>query len=308
MLRRLALAAFAAGGLGLAVFWFVTRPVGLDGAVIAQAPAGDAARGEAVFWQAGCASCHAAPGATGEDRLRLGGGLKLGSPFGSFVAPNISPDREDGIGAWDFASFANAMQRGVSPGGEHYYPAFPYSSYARMTIGDVADLFAFMQTLPAVAGRQPGHDLPFPFSIRRLLGGWKFLFFRPGPAVALDGAGDAVRRGQYLVEGPGHCGECHTPRNLLGGPRRDAWLSGAANPEGKGVIPNITGGKGGIAAWSESEIASFLADGFTPDFDSAGGTMAQVVLNWSHVGDADRAAVAAYLKAVPPLPDGATAR
>lgn len=304
MMRKLAVAAIALAVVGGLAFWFVTRPVRLDGAVLAAVASGDATRGEAVFWQGGCASCHAAPGAKDEDRLKLGGGLKLGSPFGDFHAPNISSDPQDGIGAWDFAAFANALARGVSPEGEHYYPAFPYSSYARMTLADMADLFAFMKTLPAVQGVAPDHDLPFPFNIRRSLGGWKFLFFRPAPVLALDSASEAVRRGQYLVEGPGHCGECHTPRNPLGGPKLDEWLAGAPNPEGKGVIPNITGGEGGVDAWSEGQIASFLKDGFTPDFDSAGGSMTQVILNWAHVADADRAAVADYLKAVPKRPNG----
>jgi mono/diheme cytochrome c family protein len=290
--------------LAALAFWFATRPVSLDGAVVASAPPGDAVRGEMVFWQGGCASCHAAPGAEGDERLELGGGLKLASPFGDFHAPNISMDPRDGIGAWDFAAFANALQRGVSPEGEHYYPAFPYTSYARMTLADVADLFAFMRTLPAVAGRAPDHELPFPFSIRRLLGGWKFLFFAPRPVLALADTGDEVRRGQYLVEGPGHCGECHTPRNLLGGARYGEWLAGAPNPEGKGIIPNITGGEGGLSDWSAGQIASFLKDGFTPEFDSAGGSMTQVIANWAHVTDEDRAAVAAYLKAVPPRPAG----
>lgn len=304
MIRKLAVAAVVLAVLGGLVFWFVTRPVVLDGAVLASAPAGDAKRGETVFWQGGCASCHAAPGAKEAERLKLGGGLKLGSPFGDFHAPNISADPQDGIGAWDFPSFANAMQRGVSPEGEHYYPAFPYSSYARMTLADIADLFAFMRTLPAVKGVAPDHELPFPFNIRRMLGGWKMLFFRPQPALALEGASEAVKRGQYLVEGPGHCGECHTPRNALGGPDHSRWLAGAPNPEGKGVIPNITGGDGGIDAWSEGQIASFLKDGFTPDFDSAGDSMTQVVANWAHVDDAERLAIAVYLKAIPKRPNG----
>lgn len=304
MRLRITFAVLVLALLGIAVFWLVTRPVVLDGAVLASAPPGDAVRGEMVFWQGGCASCHAAPDAKDDERLRLGGGLKLSSPFGDFHAPNISSDPQDGIGAWNFTDFANAMQRGVSPEGEHYYPAFPYSSYARMTLDDIADLFAFMKTLPAVEGVAPDHELPFPFNIRRTLGGWKFLFFRPGPVVVLDSAGDTEKRGQYLVEGPGHCGECHTPRNILGGTAYGEWLAGAPNPEGKGIIPNITGGEGGISGWSASQIASFLKDGFTPDFDSAGGSMTKVIANWAHVSDADRAAVAAYLKAIPPLPNG----
>ena len=304
MFKKLVLAALVLGVIGGLAFWIVTEPRRLDPQTVADTAEGDAARGEMVFWQAGCAACHAAPGAKDADRLKLGGGLVLKSPFGNFHAPNISMDLDDGIGAWGFIDFANAVQRGVSPGGEHYYPAFPYTSYARMTLADVADLWAYFKTLPEVKGIQPGHELPFPFNIRRTLGGWKFLFFKQGPVLALDNASETVKRGQYLAEGPGHCGECHTPRNALGGPKFAQWLAGGANPEGKGNIPNITGGEGGISAWSEAEIASALKDGFKPDFDTLGSSMAQVVLNWAHVSDEDRAAVAAYLKAIPPHPNG----
>ncbi len=305
MIRKLALAALFLAIAGGLVFWFITIPKTLDPQVIADAPAGDVTRGEMLFWQGGCAACHAGVGSKDAERLKLVGGLVLKSPFGNFHVPNISMDAQDGIGAWDFASFANALQRGVSPKGEHYYPSFPYSSYARMTLGDVSDLYAFMKTLPAVKGKQPDHELPFPFNIRRSLGGWKFLFFKQEPVVTLAADASAqVKRGQYLVEGPGHCGECHTPRNLLGGPKFSQWLSGAPNPEGKGFIPNITIGEGGIDAWSEDQIASMLKDGFNPDFDSVGGSMADVVTNWSHVSDEDRLAVAAYLKAIPKLADG----
>ena len=292
------------GIIGGLIFWFVTAPKTLDPAKVAGVAPGEVAKGETIFWQAGCAACHAAPGAKDAERLKLVGGLVLKSPFGNFHVPNISMHPKDGIGAWDFASFANAMQRGVSPNGQHYYPAFPYASYQRMTLTDVADLYAFMKTLPSVAGVAPDHELPFPFNIRRTLGGWKLLFFKQGSVLELASVTDQVMRGQYLVEGPGHCGECHTPRNLIGGPTMGKWLSGAKNPEGEGNIPNITGGEGGIAEWTEDQIASMLKDGFKPDFDSAGGSMGAVVTNWSHTSDEDRAAVAAYLKAIPALPNG----
>jgi mono/diheme cytochrome c family protein len=304
MIKKLAIAALVLGVIGGLVFWFVTEPQYLDPALVAKAGEVDVARGELVFWQAGCAACHSAPKAEGDERLKLGGGLVLKSPFGNFHAPNISMDLDDGIGAWGFIDFANAMQRGVSPEGEHYYPAFPYVSYARMRLSDIADLWAYFKTLPEVKGVQPDHELPFPFNIRRSLGGWKFLFFKQGPVLEIADASDAVKRGQYLVEGPGHCGECHTARNLLGGAKLGQWLAGGPNPEGEGNIPNITTGDGGIGAWKDTEIASVLKDGLTPDFDSLGGSMAAVVRNWSHVGDADRAAVAAYLEAIPPHPNG----
>jgi mono/diheme cytochrome c family protein len=308
MIRKLAKAAVFLALLGGLVFWWITRPQTLAAEELASAPVGDPVKGEQVFWQSGCTSCHAAPKSTGDAKLQLVGGLVLKSDFGNFHAPNISMHPEDGIGNWSFSDFANAMQRGVSPEGEHYYPAFPYVSYARMTLTDIADLYAFMKTLPAVAGVAPDHELPFPFNIRRSLGGWKFLFFTEGPVLALDNPSDQVKRGQYLTEGPGHCGECHTPRNLLGGAKNDQWLAGAENPEGEGVIPNITGGDGGVGSWSAGELASLLKDGFTPDFDSVGGSMTAVVGNWANVSDEDRAAVAAYLKAIPSHPNGYAAR
>jgi mono/diheme cytochrome c family protein len=216
--------------------------------------------------------------------------------------PNISPDPETGIGGWSTLDFANAMLRGVSPGGQHLYPAFPYASYARMRVEDVIDLKAFMDTLPPVSNRVAGHDLGFPFGIRRGIGVWKRLYLSPAPVLALPDASDAVRRGQYLAEGAGHCGECHTSRDAMGGPKTSLWLAGAPNPEGRGVIPNITPGPGGLE-WSETEIVDAFKTGFKPDFDTLGGRMGAVQENLAHLPDADLQAIAAYLKAVPPLPD-----
>ncbi|WP_139112546.1 cytochrome c [Hoeflea olei] len=265
---------------------------------------GDPVAGEAVFWAGGCASCHAAPGAEGDALKVLSGGVRLKSDFGTFIGPNISPDPEHGIGGWSVADFANAMLAGVSPDGGHYYPAFPYGSYARMSDKDIADLFAFLKTLPASATASLPHELGFPFNIRRTLGGWKLLFFSDQPRVALASDDPALVRGQYLVEGPGHCGECHTPRNALGGFKTDAWLAGAKNPEGEGVIPNLTPGGKSIGSWSAADIAYYLESGFTPDFDSVGGSMVDVQKNMAHLPGSDREAIAAYLKALPDRPDG----
>ncbi len=298
-------AALLLGIAGGAVFWWLTSPARLDADDLAALGTGDPARGELIFNAGGCTSCHARPKSEGAARLELAGGVELNTPFGAFVAPNISHDPRDGIGLWSLEDFANAMLRGVSPEGEHYYPAFPYTSYARMAPGDVADLYAYLKTLPAIAGAAPGHRLGFPFNIRRGLGLWKLLHLGDEPVVALaDDAPDAVRRGRYLVEGPGHCGECHTPRDLSGGVKKADWLAGAVAAEGTGNIPNITSGEGGIGAWSAEEIAYFLESGFTPDFDSAGGAMAEVIKNTALLAAEDRAAIAAYLKAVPPRPNG----
>jgi mono/diheme cytochrome c family protein len=298
----LSVAVIAAAG---AAFWFLSAPRSLGAAALATLEPGDPERGERIFWAGGCTSCHAPPGAEGDARLELGGGEALETAFGTFVAPNISPDPDAGIGAWSEADFANAMLRGVSPDGEHYYPSFPYASYARMDPQDVADLFAFMKTLPPVAERAPDHTLSFPYTLRRGIGLWKLLHMKPDPVVVLEeGASELAHRGQYLVEGPGHCGECHTPRFFTGGQKYGDWLAGAVAAEGDGTIPNITPGEGGIGSWSQDDIAYYLESGFTPDFDSVGGSMAEVQRNIARLPAEDREAIAAYLKAVPPRPDG----
>jgi len=304
-IKRLAVAALALAAVGAAVFRLLTVPEGLTAEQAVALGAGDAKRGERIFNAGGCTSCHARPKSEGAARLELAGGLPLVTAFGTFVAPNISSDATDGIGAWSVEDLAEAMLNGVSPEGRHYYPAFPYPSYARMRPADVADLYAYLKTLPAVAGKAPPHKLGFPFNIRRGLGLWKLLYLERAPVVALPAdATDEARRGQYLVEGPGHCGECHTPRDFAGGAKKDEWLAGAVAAEGKGIIPNITSGEGGIGSWSAEDIAYYLETGFTPDFDSAGGAMADVQANIARLPADDRQAIAAYLKAVPPHANG----
>ncbi|MDR7142924.1 cytochrome c [Rhizobium sp. BE258] len=285
--------------LGGAAFYFITAPNPLPESHWAGLGEADIKNGEMVFWAGGCVSCHAAPGSQGDAKLALAGGLALKSPFGTFHVPNISPDEKAGIGAWTLAQFGNAMKRGVGPQGQHLYPSFPYGSYARISDKDVVDLFGYIKTLPKSENVAPPHELPFPYNIRLALGGWKFLYFNDQPRVVLANADDKLRRGQYLVEGPGHCGECHTPRDALGGFKPDMWLAGAPNPEGEGRIPNITPGGQDIGNWSEADIANYLETGFTPDFDSAGGSMTEVQQNIAHLPKSDIEAIAAYLKAVP---------
>jgi mono/diheme cytochrome c family protein len=273
--------------------WIVTspRPIDAETARAVSTP-GDPVAGRNVFYLAGCESCHMLPGRT--DPLRLGGGMELKTPFGSFFPPNISPDRKDGIGDWTAADFANALFAGVSPHGQHYFPAFPYSSYSRMSIADVRDLFAFLRTTPPVAGKAPSHALSFPFSVRRAVGFWKLLYFpRIAQPPVLD-PDDLEGRGRYLVEGPGHCAECHSPRSFLGGIVVSRRLTGGPLPDGKGKAPNITAA--GLKDWSESDVADALSTGFTPTGDTLGSAMAAVVRNLSKVPSSDLAAIAHYLK------------
>ncbi len=256
---------------------------------------GDAAKGELVFWAGGCASCHAAPDAKGADELVLSGGQEFPSAFGTFIAPNISPDPVQGIGGWSLVEFANAVTQGVGRNGEHLYPALPYSAYNKMAPQDVADLKAFMDSLPASAEASKPHKIGFPFNIRRSLGIWKLLFERSDWVIAGDLTPEQAR-GRYIAEALAHCGECHTPRNVLGGLQLGKWLAGAPNPDGKGRTPNITPGK---LSWTAADVVEYLTSGFTPEFDSVGGHMAHVVENMAKLPESDRQAVAAYLQLVP---------
>lgn len=279
---------------GAAGAWWLSAPSPLPAATF-DGLTGDATQGELVFTAAGCASCHMAPGAEGAAELVLAGGQTFPSDFGTFVAPNISPS-EQGIAGWSVADLGNALMRGVSPEGDHLYPALPYTSYAKMQPQDVADIHAYMQTLPPSDAASQPHDLGFPFNIRRTLGFWKVMFLNTDWVLQGDLTPEETR-GREIVEALAHCGECHTPRNALGGMDTGRWLAGAPNPSGEGNIPNITPAK---LTWSAGEIVTYLTTGFTPEFDSVGGHMAHVVENMAKLPDTDRKAVAAYLAKVPP--------
>jgi mono/diheme cytochrome c family protein len=297
LLIALAGAAIVAAG----VFWWLTEPRPAFSAAQWEAyeQGGDAARGMIVFEAGGCSSCHATPGQP--DRLKLGGGLQLQSPFGNFTVPNISPHPEDGIGAWKVVDLANAMLTGVSPSHSHYYPAFPYTSFQRVRIDDIRDLMAFLRTLTPVAGKARDHDLAFPFNIRRGLGLWKLLFLDSKPLDADPAKSSGWNRGRYLVEGLCHCAECHSPRNFLGGIVADRHFAGGPNPTGKGRVPNITSDDSGIGKWSQKDIVELLTSGLTPDGDSVGSSMAEVVRNTAELPQSDREAIATYLKSLPPI-------
>lgn len=294
MKRRLLYGAAGVALLGLAAFILLTtpRPGSTDDLA---GLTGDPLRGEQVFVTAGCASCHMAPGAEGEARQVLAGGQEFASPFGTFLAPNISPDPVQGIGGWTLDHFAIAIRDGISPDGQHYFPALPYNAYNKMSGQDLVDLYAHLMTLPPSAEPSKPHQLGFPFNIRRSVGGWKLLF-ESRDWVLTSAETPEVERGRYIVEALAHCAECHTPRNALGGLDRSRWMAGAPSPDGKGRIPNITPAK---LTWSAGEIFAYLTTGFTPEFDSVGGHMAHVVDNMAALPEADVRAVVAYLKAIP---------
>lgn len=278
--------------LGAGVGWWLTAPskgdlTRFDGLV------GDGERGALVFAAAGCGGCHVAPDAETTDLPVLTGGYRIVSPFGTFVSPNISPG-DRGLGGWDLADFAAALTSGVSPNGTHYFPAFPYAAYAAMAPQDVADLWAYIKTLPTSDVPNQPHDIAFPFNVRRGIGAWKMLLSEGW--VLKDAHSPELERGRYLVEALAHCAECHTPRQSTGHLDETRWMRGAPNPSGKGRIPSIHPAD---LTWSVGDIAYYLETGFTPDFDSAGGTMTEVIRNMAKLPAEDRAAIASYLKALP---------
>jgi len=275
-----------------AVIWLAGQPAAPPKAMNPHMP--NLANGRTMFLIGGCSSCHAVPGQ--KDATRLGGGLALNSPFGTFYVPNISPDFEDGIGRWSEIDFVVAMRTGVSPTGMHLYPAFPYTSYHLMTSDDVRDLFAYLKTLPAVKGRVRDHDLGFPFNIRSLIGYWKLLFLDRGVLAPNPAQSAQWNRGAYLVNGPGHCAECHSPRNILGAIIAGRRFTGGQSPTGQGGVPDITQAK--LHDWKVSDFVETLDTGMTPDADRVGGLMVDVVANTRQLSAADRQAIAVYLKSL----------
>jgi mono/diheme cytochrome c family protein len=306
LIRRLALIAAALVVAGIAAFWILTIPSIVPASALpAYTP--NLANGKTMFEAGGCASCHAVPNADPDkvDPTRLGGGLALPCPFGTFYVPNISPDPKDGIGSWSEADFVSALWDGTAPGGRHLYPAFPYTSFRHMELNDVRDLFAYLKTLPPVPGKVQRSELAFPFNIRRTLGIWKLLFLRGGPFTPDPSKSAQWNRGAYLVNGPAHCAECHSPRNFLGAIIDSERFAGGPTPDGKGWVPNITPaglrqGENAKHPWSQSDIESLLSEGMTPDGDFVGGAMAEVVSNTSLLGKDDLAAIAGYIASLPP--------
>jgi mono/diheme cytochrome c family protein len=276
-------------------------PVGVAFAILfatgGAAVADDAVtRGAYLVRAGGCVSCHTVPG--GQPFV---GGRPLSTPFGTFYSPNITPDPETGIGRWTEADLRRALRDGVRPDGANYFPVFPYPSFAGISDEDASAIWAYLSSLPAA--RQPNrpHDVSFPFAWRFLQNGWKLLFFEHGPFKALAGKSDTYNRGAYLVRSLAHCGECHTPRNFLGGLESDHGLSGTPDgPDGQ-PVPNITPDRAtGIGDWEKADIAELLKTGATPEQSKVKGAMREAVEDGlKYLTDADRASIADYLLAQP---------
>jgi mono/diheme cytochrome c family protein len=253
-------------------------------------------QGRYIFYAAGCDCCHSS-------EQPLAGGRPIDTPFGTFYAPNITPDPEHGIGSWSEEDFIRALDDGVSPTGEHYFPVFPYSSYTRMTASDKSALWAYVKSQPAFAAGNRAHDPSWFIFSRRLVGPWKQGRFTRGTYADDPTKSREWNRGAYLVTALGHCGECHTPRGLLGGLRNDLYLAGSRNGPGGARAPNITPDPHtGIGNWSHQDLTTFLATGQRPDGRYTQGVMAEVLArSVMSLTENDRRSLATYLLSIPPV-------
>lgn len=274
---------------GLFVLWLAAAPL-FAGAQ------GDPRRGEYLAKAGGCVGCHT------EDRegaVPYAGGRPLKTAFGTFYGPNITPDPRAGLGRWSEDDFVRAMRYGKRPDGANLYPAFPYPSFTKITDADLRDLWAYLRTLPPSPQASRPHELGLLYRARWLLGSWKSMFFEPGPFEPDPKRSALVNRGAYLVQALGHCGECHTPRNSLGGTEKDRFLAGG-EIDGK-TAPNLTPTR--LKKWSDAELADVLTSGLLPDGDVLGETMGEVVRNTTRqLTKDDLQALIAYLRSLPPLP------
>ncbi|MEE2658084.1 MAG: cytochrome c [Candidatus Latescibacterota bacterium] len=253
-------------------------------------------RGEYIFRASGGCSCHNDTEAGG---AFMAGGRPVSTPFGAVYATNITPDYETGIGGWSDADFLLAMTQGVGPEGQHYLPAFPYTSFTRMAESDLLDLKAYLFSLPAVRSVAPPQGIPAPFRWRFSLLAWKALHFRSGPFQPEPDSSQAWNRGAYLVTAVAHCGECHTPRGRLGGLRSDRTHGGTSADS----VPNITPDtENGIGAWSTPDLVWYMQHGLGPDGDSAQGVMQELIdSGYRYLTDEDLKAIDHYLRSLPAI-------
>ena len=280
-------------GLALAVFALAS----FSSASLAAA-AGDPKHGEYVVRLGGCLGCHTEDK---KDAVPFAGGRALKTTFGTFFSPNITPHPQAGIGRWTEAEFMRAMRHGTRPDGANYLPAFPYPSFTKISDNDLRDLWAYLRTLPQSSRANHRHEPRLFFGWRFLVPIWKWLYFTPGPFMNIPGVSEVINRGAYLVQALGHCGECHTPRNFLGGPIRSRLLAGGKGPDDKRT-PNLTPTR--LKQWSDGELKKFLLTGVTPDDEEAAELMDEVIRNTtSQLTPGDLAALMAYLRSLPPIAD-----
>jgi mono/diheme cytochrome c family protein len=253
-------------------------------------------RGQYIFFAAGCISCHTVD-------QPLAGGRAIDSPFGTFFSPNITPNRKYGIGTWSQEDLVRAMREGISPEGEYYYPAFPYPSFTRMTRQDIMALYAYLMAQPEFPTKNRPHELVWFLSNRSLIAHWRQNHFSPGVLQPDATKSREWNRGQYLAMALGHCGECHTPRGVLGDPLMDQYLAGTrSGPYGKRV-PNITPDKEtGIGNWTHTDIKTFLSTGRKPDGCYSSELMMEVLgTSCMRLTESDQHALAIYLSSLPPI-------
>lgn len=271
---------------------------------VAAAPAGAAAdvlpQGEYLFRAAGCATCHTDVKHKGAP---LAGGRALKSPFGTFYTPNITPDTKTGIGSWSEAVFMRALHEGVDDERVPLYPAFPYTSYTHLTDADIHAIRTYLFSQKPVRQENKPHELKWYVRYRPAIGVWQMLFFNPGVFQPQPDRSAAWNRGAYLVTAVAHCGECHTPRNFLGGFEESLRYAGNSVGVDGDTVPNITPDKKtGIGKWSQGNLTEYLDTGMTPDGDYAGGAMAEEIDNsTSHLTPKDRQAIAVYIMSLPPI-------
>jgi mono/diheme cytochrome c family protein len=280
--------------LGFTAFWLVSAPRPLTDV---PAHTANLANGEVLFNAGGCFSCHKPnPEQAGLDPNFPSGGFPLKTPIGVLYPPNLTPDAQTGIGNWSGLEFVNALQRGISKSGQHLIPAFPYTSYAAMPVGDVLDIKAYLMSLKPVASPKREADIPMAFILRRGLGLWKFLGLDTTPWQPDASQTQAWNRGSYLVNGPGHCGECHTPRNLIMVRDESRMFAGGPHPEGVGKVPGMRSLLERGRYKDQKDLATALQFGEEFGYENmAAGGMRQVQTNMSKLPQSDIDAIAEYL-------------
>ncbi|MCB2107384.1 MAG: cytochrome c [Rhodobacteraceae bacterium] len=303
----LLMAAVAWQVAGNAIDTAMAQDAGAEGTESGMAPAAQTdpliERGRYVATASNCVSCHSAP-----SKDAFAGGVAFVTDFGTIYSTNITSDPAAGIGSWTFEQFTRAMREGIDAEGEHLYPAFPYPSFAKITDDDLTALYAYLKTIPASPAKPPENEMGFPFNQRGLMAVWNTLFFDGAPFQADSTKSEAWNRGAYLVEGLGHCGACHTPRNFLGAEDNGKALAGSVLQDKvvsgqirRWAASNLTQAKSGLAAWTEDDIFAYLKTGHSARAGTFG-PMDEVIGNSTmRLTDDDARAMAVYLKDLAPI-------